>query len=134
MTLPDMVIAEKIITKKEEIWLEDDVIVRVKPNEGFEFDETDVQRQFETYSKLGIGKTNKALLLADGTAHFIMTKEARELSAKMAKDYFIAGAIIGNSLATRLLVNFLNSFHTFDIPLKLFRNEDEALKWLRKKI
>ena len=126
-----MIDTEKIISEKDSIWLDENNIVRIKINEGFDFSEEDVQRQFDSYSKLGVGENNKALLLVDATADFIMFKEARELSAKKSKDYFIAAAIISNSLSTRLLINFLNSVYNFGIQLKLFSNEKDALKWLK---
>ena len=102
--------SEKITSEKDIIWLDENGIIRITLKEGFEFDETDVQRQFDSYTKLGIGIQNKALLLADASVEFVMTKEARELSSQKAKEYFIAGAIISRSVATRLLINFLNSF------------------------
>ncbi|HET6989807.1 MAG TPA: STAS/SEC14 domain-containing protein [Bacteroidia bacterium] len=124
---------ERLVGEKEIIWRDDNDIIHIKPNDGFEFDKKDVQRQFDLYAKLGLGKNNRALLLADGTVDFSMTKEARDLAAKKAKDYFIATAVISNSLSIRLLVNFLNSFYNFGIPIKLFRDEKDALKWLKKK-
>lgn len=107
--------------------------IRISPNEGFEFDEKDVERQFATYSQLTNNSQEKALLLVDATNDFQMSKEARELSAKKAKEYFNAAAIVSNSFTTRLLINFLNSFYDFGIPMKMFASESEAIKWLQEK-
>jgi hypothetical protein len=124
---------EKINTLKDSIWIDKNGFTRVKPNEGFEFDEKDVQRQFDTYSSLGVNPDNRSPLLVDATYDFEMTKEARELSAQKAKEYFTAAAIVSNSFTTRLLINFLNSFYNFGIPIKMFSNEAEATEWLREK-
>lgn len=123
---------KKIVSEKEEIWLEKDNIIWIKVMEGSEFDEKDVKRHFASYSELGFGKNKKALLFADGRANFTMTKEARDFGARQSKEFFIAIAIISNSLPTRMLINFLNSFYDFGIPLKLFADEKEALLWLQK--
>ncbi len=107
--------------------------IRIKPNDGFEFNESDVQRQFENYCKLGINTNNKTKLFVDATFDFQMNKEARDIAAKKAKEYFIATAIVSNSFSTRLLVNFLNSFYNFGLPIKMFSTEKEAINWLKKK-
>jgi len=128
-----MTISPKILSEKETIWLDENGFIRIKPNDGFEFNESDVQRQFESYGKLGINTHNKAKLLVDATYDFQMNKEARDIAAKKAKEYFIATAIVSNSFATRLLVNFLNSFYNFGLPIKMFSTENEAINWLKKK-
>ena len=78
--------SEKIIGEKETIWIGEDGIVRILPHAGFEFDKEDVQRRFDSYEKLGIGKTNKSLLLAVSSTDFVMTKEARDFASEKAKD------------------------------------------------
>lgn len=113
--------------------MDENGFIRISPNDGFEFDEKDVERQFMIYSQLMLKSNKKALLLVDATNDFEMTKEARELSAKKAKEYFIAAAIVSNSFTTRLLINFLNSFYNFGIPIKMFALESDATKWLQEK-
>ena len=128
-----MTLSEKISSKKEAIWMDENGFIRISPNDGFEFDEKDVERQFMIYSQLLLKSNKKTLLLVDATNDFEMTKEARELSAKKAKDYFMAAAIVSNSFTTRLLINFLNSFYNFGIPIKMFAQESDAIKWLQEK-
>jgi hypothetical protein len=126
-------ITEKISTLKDSIWIDKHGFTRIHPNEGFEFNETDVQRQFDTYSRLGVNPDNRTPLLVEALHDFEMTKEARELSAAKAKEYFTAAAIVSNSFTTRLLINFLNSFYNFGIPIKMFSNETEATAWLKER-
>jgi hypothetical protein len=124
---------EKITTPKDSIWIDKFGFTRIRPNEGFEFDEKDVQRQFDTYTQLGVSPTNRAPLLVEAIHDFEMTKDARELSAAKAKEYFTAAAIVSNSFTTRLLINFLNSFYNFGIPIKMFSTESEASDWLKER-
>jgi hypothetical protein len=126
-------ITEKINSAKDSIWIDKNGFVRIKPKEGFEFDETDVQRQFDAYSQLGISPNKKALLLVDASHDFEMTKEARDLSSAKAKEFFVAAAIVSTSFTTRLLINFLNSFYNFGIAIKMFSNEEEASAWLKER-
>ncbi len=125
-----MTTTEKITSNKESIWIDTNCFARISPKNGIEFDETDVERHFEIYLKLGVDVKKRMPLLVDATNDFEMTKGARELSAQKGKEYFSAIAVISNSFTTRLLINFLNSFYSFGIPLKMFVSEAEALKWL----
>jgi hypothetical protein len=125
-------LTEKITHQKDTIWIDKDGFVRIAPNEGFEFDEKDVERQFNTYNQLGVTYTSRHPLLVVAAYDFAMTKEARDLAAKKAKDYFTAAAIVSNSFSVRLLINFLNSFYNFGIPIKMFPTEAEAAVWLKQ--
>lgn len=127
-----MTVTEKKSTLKESIWIDRNGFVVIRPNEGFEFNERDVQRQFDTYVTLGVNPKKKSPLMVDASHDFEMTKEARELSAAKAKEYFTAAAIVSNSFTTRLLINFLNSFYNFGIPIKMFSNESDASDWLKE--
>lgn len=121
------------MTEKDAIWRCERNIVRIKPNDGLEFDYLDLHRIFESFEKLGVEKNNKAFMLVEGDVNFSMTKEARVYASRKVKDYFVAVAVISNALSVRLLVNFLNSFHEFGAPLKLFNQEKDAVEWLLKK-
>jgi hypothetical protein len=120
----------KIKTKMNEIWIDDEGFLILKPQEGAELDLDEVKACFEAYSTLGIGPENKVLELIDARDGS-MTSEARTYAAEVGKDYFIAAAIISDSLAVRLIVNFFNTFYTQVVPFKMFGTEEEARKWLR---
>jgi hypothetical protein len=124
---------DRIVTEKDAIWRCESNIVRIKPNDGNEFDYDDLHRIFTSFEKLGVEKKSKALMLVEGNVNFSMTKEARVYASWKVKDYFFAVAVISNTLSVRLLVNFLNSFHDFGSPLKLFNQEKDAVEWLLKK-
>jgi hypothetical protein len=123
---------QKIISAKDEMWLGEDRIARIVIYEGFDFEEADLARQFETYSYLGLGPHNKRPVLVNALPGFVMNKEARDLAASQSKLFFTASAVVSGALSTRIFVNFLASFYDFGLPIKLFATEEEALVWLKK--
>lgn len=120
----------RIKTEMNEIWIDEEGFLIVKPHEGVEVDLEEAQICFEAYRSLGIGAHHKVLQIIDARDGS-MTKEAREYVSEVGKDYFIAAAIISDSLAVRLLVNFFVSFSKNLVPFKMFTNEQDARKWLR---
>lgn len=125
-----MIAVGKIRTKMSEIWLDEEGVLVLKPDEGVELDLEEVEACFAAYKTLGIGPQNKVLELIDARDGS-MTGEARAFAAKNGVDYFIAAAIISDSLAVRLVVNFFNSFYSQLVPFKMFATEEAARKWLR---
>ncbi len=123
---------EKIITEKDTIWIDENNFVRIELNNGHEFNEKDILRQFDSYSKLGIGINNKGCLLADALTDFTITKGAREIIAEKASGYFSACAVISNSLATRILLIFFNSHHPLPTPVQMFKDKNLAVNWIKK--
>lgn len=125
-----MVGIKKIKTKLNEIWIDDEGFLNLKPMEGAELDLKEVMVCFEVYRELGVGPHNKVLELIDAKEGS-MTTEARAYAASLGGDYFIAAAIISDSLAVRIVVNFFNTLYTNTVPFKMFATEEEARKWLR---
>lgn len=71
--------------------------------------------------------------LVDASNVFSITAEARKYFAENTeKQQFAAVAIITNSLAQRLLVNFYININRPNVPTKMFANETDALVWLQK--
>jgi hypothetical protein len=127
-----VVINKKIISDKEEIWLDENTILRIKVVDGSDFDERDMLRQFGAYRRLMGSKLLLRPILVEAPGDFNMLKEARDLAARTSKDYFNACAIISGSLATRIVVNFLNSFYEFGFPIRMFAGEEQAMEWLQQ--
>lgn len=125
-----MVDIKKIKTKLNEIWIDDEGFLVLKPREGAELDLDEVKICFEVYKELGVGPHNKVLELIDAPDGSF-SSEARTYAAEIGNDYFIAAAIISKSLAVRLIVNFFNTFSKNAVPFKMFATEEEARKWLR---
>ncbi|MES2764029.1 MAG: STAS/SEC14 domain-containing protein [Bacteroidota bacterium] len=128
--VPIMVETNIIRTKVNDIWIDDEGFLILKPKEGVELDLDEVKACFEAYRTLGIGPHNKVLELIDARDGS-MNSEARTYAAEHGKDYFIAAAIVSDSLAVRLVVNFFNTFYKQIVPFKMFATEESARKWLR---
>lgn len=112
-----------------DVWLNERGILYVKIKEDAEISDTDANELFAAYEKLGC-KQNKVLQIIDARSGGTITPEGREVSVKNSKDYFIASAVISNNLAVKLIVNFFNSFYKYEVPLKIFKTEEEGLNWL----
>lgn len=125
-----MDVDRKIETKTTRIWIDDEGVLVLKHREGAELDVESVKACFEAYDQLGIGPDNKVLQLIDAR-DATMTTEARAFSAERRKHYFIAAAIISDSLAVRLAVNFFTTFYRPGVPFKMFSTETAAREWLR---
>ncbi len=125
-----MVAVSKIKTKFNEVWIDEEGFLVLKPLTGVELDLEEVKACFRAYDELGIGPNNKVLELIDARDGSLMP-EARTYAAEMGKNYFIAAAIISDSLAVRMVVNFFNTFYKQIVPFKMFATEEAARKWLR---
>jgi hypothetical protein len=125
-----MVAISKLKTRFNEIWIDEEGFLILKPLAGVELDLDEVKACFRAYDKLGIGPDNKVLELIDARDGS-MTPEARAYAAQVGMNYFIAAAIISDSLAVRLVVNFFNTFYKHTVPFKMFATEEAARKWLR---
>ena len=125
-----MLAIKKIKTNMNEIWIDDEGFLILKPKEGVELDLDEVKACFEAYKSLGIGPDNKVLEIIDARDGS-MSSEARTFAAENGKDFFIASAIISDSLAVRMVVNFFNTFYSQVVPFKMFANEKDAREWLR---
>jgi hypothetical protein len=120
-------------TKYSEIFLDDNGILWLKPDDDAELDLEEVVACFDTYRKMGINKENRVLQIIDVKTNATMTKEGREYAANAGKAFFIASGIISNNLAVRMLVNFFNIFYKSQaVPFRLFNTEESAKKWLLK--
>ncbi|HXC04179.1 MAG TPA: hypothetical protein VNZ86_05460 [Bacteroidia bacterium] len=118
-------------TAKASVWLDEEGFLWVKPDKGVELDGDDVLACFEVYRQLGCHKNNRVWQVMDGTSDFTMTREARENAALYGEEFFKASAMITESLAIRLIVNFFNRFYKIGVPFRSFPSEAEAKLWLR---
>jgi hypothetical protein len=120
----------RIQTKTAEIWMDGEGIVRIKVLEGAQIDVDDLKDRLKIIKKLTDGK--RALVLSDGTAFYHISKEAATfLAGKETAEAFIAMALFATSLANKLIANFFINFNRPLVPVMVFNEEKEALKWLR---
>ena len=122
--------SERTETGKAFIWIDDEGILHLKLNEGAEIDLKEVEKHFSIYKDLRLQK-HKALQLFEGGAFFAFNSDAMKYVANNGSDFFIASAIVNNSLAIRILFGFFKKFFDQSFPFEMFGTKGEALKWLR---
>ena len=82
---------------------------------------------------LSIKGGEKFVALVDARAEITVSKESREWSTTPeAQKNMVAQAILVNSLANRLVGNFIIKFHKPIAKTSLFSDEQAALVWLRE--
>jgi hypothetical protein len=127
-----MVVAGKNFrTEISDIRIDEEGILVLEFLKEGEVDLEEVRNCFNAYSEMGIGPNNKILQLIIAKHHSLPNTEARDLAAEQGKNFFIASAVVSNSIAIRLIVNFFNSFYRSTVPFKMFGDEVSARKWLR---
>lgn len=119
-----------ISAKGSEIWVDDEGILNLKLSEYEEADLEEVKACFELYKSLGFGPHKKVLQIIYSPENLPVNHEARTYAANTGKDFFIASAVISNSLAVKLVVNFFNKFYKHNVPFKIFSTEQAARTWL----
>ena len=107
-------------------------IIRLQLNDRADVEVHDIEEIHKANQKLCEG--NKYSLLVIIGKYSTVSPEARELSAnKELSKNRISLAFVSNSLAAKLMVNFFIKFNRPNTPTKLFTDEGEAIRWLKRK-
>ena len=112
-----------------EFW--DNAIICIKLKEGIHIELEDVKAQRRFFSTKYNGYT-KHFILVETAPNGTISKEAREFSAKPEINSTTkATAIISNSLADRIIINFIVKFtKNQPVKMKMFDNKQKAMNWL----
>ena len=116
-------------TRTAEISLEKEGYIKIKIIAGSIIDEGDALDNFLVLKNLS--NNQKKLKLIDLRGQWKFTSKGKETAKKngSAKNT-IARAYIIDSLLTKILMKFFDSFTRPDVPQLFFTNEKEAVKWL----
>ena len=125
-----MGLSKKITTNTADIWMDDEGIVHLRMKKGAKVDLREIEAHYNIYRKLGCQK-HKTLHLFEGGYFFTFDNEAMRYAGKHSRNLFLASAIVNNSLAVRLLVDFFNLFFNNSFTFKMFNTKGQALEWLR---
>jgi hypothetical protein len=88
------------------------------------------EKLYHLYIEICQGK--KYGFIFDAMDNVTITKEARENATKLEKTSpSYATAAVANSLPYRLIANFYLKFNKPGIPFKIFRNQEDAVVWLK---
>jgi hypothetical protein len=124
---------KKITTRTAELTELEDNLFLCRLFDNTEIDEKDSQENFEAAISISGGKPYA--MLVDARVHITLTKQAMEHSAQpVIKANEIASAILVDSLANRILGNFKIRFTKSANTMRLFTDEETALRWLRDRI
>ncbi|MEO9533182.1 MAG: STAS/SEC14 domain-containing protein [Crocinitomicaceae bacterium] len=115
-------------TSSIQIILRDDGIVITRPIA--EMSETiELEHAIENIQKIHELKGDRRLLMIvmkDGK----FSQESRQLFGN-TNDLVDKVALVATNLVSEVASNFFLGFNQPEIPIKLFKNEDDALKWLK---
>jgi hypothetical protein len=124
---------EKVITEIAELYFLEDGVFCTRLLQDREIDIDKAKANFEAAKK--ITGDSRYAAFTDGRGFMSITKEAMAFGGtKEVNDPIIAHAILVNSLANRLIGNFLIKFYKPPALTRLFTSEDEALVWLREQL
>lgn len=103
--------------------------IELLENSEIDLDESKLMQQ----ASLKITENKKFVALVDARARLVVTKESREWgSTPEAQINMLAQAILVNSIANKLVGNFIIQFHKPAAKTRLFSDEASALKWLKE--
>ena len=106
----------------------DNEIFYIKYVEDTYSDVDDFKEGYASYLELTNRKPVKVLI--EMCEHATISSEAREY-AQANKIPAIAEALVLHSLGQRILINFYIKFRKQEHPIKIFKNFDYALLWLK---
>ena len=120
-----------IETRTSLVHLREEWFIEMRIKNSVEIDVDDIREQFEAYEKLSLG--NPFILIVFPAIENQVTQEALKFSKKLQKNkMIIAQAIITTNLAHRILARMYYAISKPTQPSKLFKNEKNAVKWLKK--
>ncbi|MFI5150641.1 MAG: hypothetical protein ACHQRM_12960 [Bacteroidia bacterium] len=125
---PKSVISEVRIRTADLLFREGILFIRILPE--VDMDIADVTEIYNAGLKLADGKPYCAL--ADARTNPVSSPEARAFGATEGySKYRLADAILVDSTAMKLVVNFYIAFNKPKVPTRMFSKEEEAVRWLK---
>ena len=108
--------------------IEDGILrVRLLENAEIDIDESKLMQK----KSLSMTQGKKFVVLIDARAEVVVSRESREWgSTEEGQKNLIAQAIVVNTLANRIVGNFIIKFHKPIAKTALFTDERNALAWL----
>lgn len=104
------------------------VIIRIKPNVHLEMEDALEEHRFLYAEKAEYLPMRVMIVPGDGAT---VSKEVRDYSNHPNNTKMIrAEAIVVNSLAHKIMANFITKFYKIPMPIKIFNDEAKAIDWL----
>lgn len=123
--------SQRYRTNLSEIWIDEEDIMHVVFSKHVTLKLSDMEDAYKIFGDLGFGpgKNKSRQLLSGGP--IIISKEARDYAGKNGTDFFIAAAMVTDSVFMRYMINLFNAVQKHGVPFKVFGNENQAMAWLR---
>ena len=104
------------------------VVIRIRPNVHLELEDSIAEQRYMHEHKAEYLPMRVMIVPGDGAS---VSKEVRDYSNHPDNTKMIrAEAIVVNSLAHKIMANFIKNFYKTPMPLKIFNNEEKAIDWL----
>jgi len=124
-------IVEHVALDCADLYLLENGIIRYEFRESYVVDVKDIKEMSATRSHMAGDRKRKILIV---TARYMsITPKARAFDvSEHRKKNTLAEAYVITNLATRIATSFYHVFNPPPIPVKIFKTEHEAIKWLDK--
>ncbi len=110
-----------------------DQIVFVRIKDGAEITTETMEEQWSVQKEM-VGRGTYAVLV-DGKKNYTLYPEVREYMAAYQPQGRVATALVANkNLATLMIANFYLRFNRPKVPTRMFKEEEEAVLWLKEKL
>jgi hypothetical protein len=114
-------------TEIAEFWFDNDGILYCNAR-PIERTIENLTQSFDLVERITGGK--KACLITDITNTGVQNKKERDFATSRLPRYYKAMAIISHSDFGRTIANVFLSLYNLPIPIKLFKDEEEAKRWI----
>jgi hypothetical protein len=111
-----------------EFWFDDDGLLCCNATQTERTIEN-LTQSFELVEKITGGK--KVCLLTDITNTGVQAKKERDFATGKLPRYYKAMAIISNSDFGNAMANIFLSLYNLPLPVKLFKDEQQARQWVK---
>lgn len=104
------------------------VVVTIKKNVHIELQDSMAEERYLRREMARYLPMKLMIIPGEGAS---VSKEVRDYSNRPeAKSMIKAEAIVVNSLAHKIMANFITKFYKTPMPIKVFNDQDSALDWL----
>ena len=124
-------ILEHVALDCADLYLLENGMIRYEFREGYLVDVKEIQEMSATRTRFAGNRPRKILIITSRYLSITPEGRAYDVSAHRKKNT-IAEAYVITNLATRIAANFYHLFNRPPIPVKVFKTESEAVKWLKK--
>lgn len=125
--------SEDIDIRIARIYRRDDGIVCVQAKNNVDITIEDSRESYEAVKTIAKGVRIPILSLT-GSGGTITDEVQKDWVSKRKEDIVLAEAIVAKSLPHKLIVNFIVNFYDVGRPMKMFTDQDKAVRWLKRRM